>query len=348
MVTPIDRSRLGPWSESTVDALTRLDGAGLRLRRNQSLAPFTTYRVGGPAAGFLEVSSVAELEAVHEVVVATAIPVLPIGKGSNLLIADRGFDGLVLVLTSAFDEIAFDQAGFDEAGNGAVLVRLGAATLLPIAARATVRAGLTGFEWAVGVPGSVGGAVMMNAGGHGADMAASLRRVSVFDLGDGGPKEWTIDQLRLGYRTSALGPNALVLYAELALVEGDRAVSQATLAEIVRWRRQHQPGGSNAGSVFANPAHSDSPDGPDGPESRSAGELIDDAGLKGFRWGTAAVSTKHANFIQTDPDGAADDVYHLIRHVQAVVRARTGIDLQPENRLVGFLPDPTELDREPV
>ena len=164
----------------------------------------------------------------------------------------------------------------------------------------------------------------MNAGGHGSDVAASLVRCSVFNLRDGGPTEWVAADLRFGYRQSALGPDDLVLYVELGLEPSDRARSEALLTDIVRWRREHQPGGANAGSVFANP----------GPES--AGWLIDAAGLKGFRIGTAAVSTKHANFIQTDAGGAADDVFRVLRHVRQVVFERTGIALRPENRLVGF------------
>ncbi len=335
----------GRWSTGTKDALERLGQLGLAIRRDDSLAPFTTYRVGGPAAGVLSVTSVAELEAVRTIAADTDLAMLVVGNGSNLLVADRGFDGLALHLTDAFQEISFGETGFEETGSregavggetateGLVSVRLGATTLLPVAARATVRAGLGGFEWAVGVPGSVGGAVFMNAGGHGSDIAASLTRCSVFNLRTGGPTEWTASDLAFEYRHSALGPDDLVLYAELALERADRSASEAMLTEIVRWRREHQPGGSNAGSVFANP------------DGVSAGRLIDQAGLKGFRIGTASVSTKHANFIQADPDGAADDVHRVLRYVQRVVLERTGIALRTENRLIGF-DDDQPLDAE--
>ena len=331
-MTPSAPSR-ADWSAATVDALGRLEQSGLAIRRNESLAPFTTYRVGGPAAGFLSVASVTDLEMVRSVTSTSGIAVLVVGNGSNLLVADRGFDGLALHLSDAFDEIDIGERPGDA---GPVLVRLGAATLLPIAARATVRAGLQGFEWAVGVPGTVGGGVAMNAGGHGSDLAASVVRSSVFSLRDGGPRQWTAADLQFGYRRSALGPYDLVLYTELTLEPGDRARSEALLSDIVRWRREHQPGGANAGSVFANPDR-------DPAGTVSAGRLIDDVGLKGFRIGTAAVSTKHANFIQADAGGAADDVYRVLRHVQQVVLERTGVALRPENRLVGFddeLPGP--------
>jgi UDP-N-acetylmuramate dehydrogenase len=207
---------------------------------------------------------------------------------------------------------------------GATMVRAGGAALLPVVARRTAAAGLTGFEWAVGVPGSIGGAVRMNAGGHGSDMAASLVAVGAFDLARGRLERLDVDQLHLGYRCSAIEPEQIVVWADLGLEVGDADRAKAEISDIVLWRREHQPGGQNAGSVFANP------------EGDSAGRLIDSLGLKGLRIGSAAVSTKHANFIQADPNGSADDVAALIRELQLRVAAATGFELEPENRLVGF------------
>lgn len=282
----------------------------------ESLAPFCTYRVGGPAALFVEAATVADLQLVQRAVEATGCPTLVVGKGSNMLVSDAGFNGIAVHLGPGFETIEIDA--------GAATVRAGGAALLPVVARKSAAAGLTGFEWAVGVPGSIGGAVRMNAGGHGSDMAASLISVSVFDLRLGGPTDWSVDDLHLGYRRSAIGPNHLVLSAELALSPGDREASMGEISEIVRWRRENQPGGQNAGSVFANP------------DGDSAGRLIDSLGLKGFRVGTAEVSMKHANFIQADPGGSADDVHGLIRQIRLRVAAATGIELQVENRLIGF------------
>lgn len=318
--------------EMDADGRDRIEAAasvlGPLAERDVSLAPFCTYRVGGSAALFVEPRSVADLEVVRDAVAESGCATLVVGKGSNLLVADRGFDGVVVHLDggNGFDEIEIDLE------TDRPTVRAGAGAFLPIVARRTAAAGLTGFEWAVGVPGSIGGAVRMNAGGHGSDMAANLTRVSVFDLRHGGPQEWKADDLRLGYRRSAVEPNHLVLFAELALDHGDRETSEAEISEIVRWRRANQPGGQNAGSVFANP------------EGDSAGRLIDTCGLKGFRVGTAEVSTKHANFIQADPDGSADDVYRLIRQVRLRVAAATGVELHPENLLIGFdsTDDPTD------
>ncbi len=303
----------------TDDALAELGSLG---QSDVSLGPWCTYRVGGRAAVFVEATSVADLEAVHRAVTATGCPTLVVGRGSNLLVADAGFDGIVVHLGGAFDEITIEGER----------VIAGGAALLPVVARQSVKAGLTGFEWAVGVPGSVGGSVRMNAGGHGSDMAASLVRVSLFDFETGGPDDVPASDLGLGYRQSLVGPSQIVLFAELALRHGDQGEAEETLREIVRWRRANQPGGPNAGSVFANPP------------GDSAGRLIDAAGLKGHRIGTASVSTKHANFIQADPDGSADDVYALIRHIQARIADTVGLHLEPENRLIGFDGATTEDD----
>lgn len=302
---------------------TAAEVLGPLASRDVSLGPFCTYRVGGPAALFVEATSVADLDVVRDAVSASGCPTLVVGKGSNLLVADAGFAGIAITLGQDFEEVAID--------DGAASVSAGGAALLPVVARKTASAGLTGFEWAVGVPGSIGGAVRMNAGGHGSDMAASLTRVSVFDLAAGGPEEWSVGQLELAYRHSALGPTHVVLFAELQLAPGDAAAAKDEIGEIVRWRREHQPGGQNAGSVFTNPP------------GDSAGRLIDSLGLKGLRVGSAEVSAKHANFVQVDPGGSADDVHALIHRIRAEVVAATGIELLVENRLVGF--DEREAER---
>jgi UDP-N-acetylmuramate dehydrogenase len=297
---------------AVAEAARLLDGLA---RREVPLGPLTTYRVGGPAAVFVEASSVEDLWRVAEAVAATELPTLVVGKGSNLLVADAGFPGVAVVLGPAFAEIAIDGAR----------VEAGGAAALPVAARRTVRAGLTGFEWAVGVPGSIGGAVRMNAGGHGSDMAASLIEARVVDLthprNDG---VVPLVQLELGYRRSAVAPHHVVVAATLGLRPGDRAAGEREIAEIVAWRRANQPGGQNAGSVFTNPP------------GDSAGRLIDSAGCKGMRLGSAEVSPKHANFFQADAGGSADDVRALMETVRRRVRDHSGVDLHPETRLVGF------------
>ena len=298
---------------------------GDRARREVPLGPFTTYGVGGPAALLLEDCGPDELFLARRAVAATGgtLPVLVVGRGSNLLVADRGFPGLALTLGDFFGRIDTDERA----------VRAGGAVSLPVLARRTAAAGLRGLEWAVGVPGSVGGAVRMNAGGHGSDVKASLTSAWIWDLAaaaEGGAEEVPAGRLDLGYRRSAVGPLQVVVVAEFAVTPGDRAEAEAEIAAIVRWRREHQPGGSNAGSVFANPP------------GDSAGRLIDAAGLRGHRRGSAFVSPKHANFVQVDDGGSADDVRALIEEVRATVNQRFGVALELENRLVGFpFPSPS-------
>lgn len=287
---------------------------GDRVAADVPLGPRTTYRVGGAAAVVVTAISSGDLAAVRDAVVSSGVPVLMVGKGSNLLVADAGFPGLVLVLGEPFE-------GAQLRGTRALV---GGAAPLPVLARRTAAAGLTGFEWAVGVPGSVGGAVRMNAGGHGSDMAAVVARVRVLDTA-GGEDGWVPGTaLDFGYRHSSITPTQVVVEAELALADGDRARSEALVADIVRWRRANQPGGQNAGSVFTNPP------------GDSAGRLIDEAGLKGLRVGTAVVSDKHANFIIAEPGGRAGDVWSLMTEIGRRVLDAHGIQLEPETRLVGF------------
>ncbi len=301
--------------EATIeDTARRLGGLA---ERGAALGPLTTYRVGGPAAVLARVRDEDELRTVAEAVAATGVDVVVVGKGSNLLVADEGFAGLALVLGEGFDGVEIE---------GTDVVAFGAAAL-PVVARRTVGAGLTGFEWAVGVPGSIGGAVRMNAGGHGSDMAAVLARVRVVDLRSGEDGWVPADRLDLGYRRSSVASHQVVVAAGLRLTPGDVERGQAELAEIVAWRRANQPGGPNAGSEFTNPP------------GDSAGRLIDAAGGKGLRHGSAVVSTKHANFIQADDGGRASDVLALMGDLRELVRAHAGVDLVPETRLVGF-PDP--------
>jgi UDP-N-acetylmuramate dehydrogenase len=288
---------------------------GDHVRRDVALGPLTTYRVGGPAALLLEAHDEAELALAQRAVRASDIDVLVVGRGSNLLVSEAGFEGLAILLGEAFSGITFD----------ATEVTAGAVVSLPVLARRTAAAGLSGLEWAVGVPGSVGGAVRMNAGGHGSDIAATLWTARLLDLtADAPASEVSVGHLHLGYRHSAIRPSQVVTAATFRLCLGDRAAAEREIAEIVRWRRANQPGGANAGSVFANPA------------GHSAGRLIEDAGLKGFRVGSATVSPRHANFIQVDDRGSADDVRALMDLVAKAVLEHAGVQLRPEVCLVGF------------
>lgn len=301
-------------TQADLVAAALADVPGLDIERSVPVAQLCTYRVGGPVSVLARVSTAAALEVLVAATVEHSVPTLTIGKGSNLLVADAGFDGVGIVLDGEFVEASIDGT----------TVIAGAAASLPVVARATVNAGLTGFEWAVGVPGTIGGAVRMNAGGHGSDMAASLIDVTLVDLATGATSTVAVGELGLAYRSSLVESHQLVTTATLELEAASTNDGPDTLKEIVRWRREHQPGGANAGSVFTNPTDD------------SAGRLIDAAGLKGLRIGSAEVSPKHANFIQADPDGSADDVMRLMVEIVDRIESEEGVYLHAETRLVGF------------
>ena len=283
----------------------------------------TTYGVGGSASVLVALDSPDDVAVLGEALHGTGVSTIAVGRGSNLLVADSGFAGVAVVARGAFSEIVID---------GTTIVAGGAAKL-PVVARAAVNAGLRGFAWAVGVPGSIGGAIRMNAGGHGAEMADVVASADIVDLGnvdlgnvDLG-RRWPVEELEFGYRRSALRSSHLVLRATLELEPGDVIEGKAEMLEVVQWRRNNQPGGQNAGSVFANPP------------GESAGQLIDSAGLKGFRIGSAEVSSKHANFIQADPKGSADDVFALMKEIMRRVHEMHGVELHAETHVVGFEED---------
>jgi UDP-N-acetylmuramate dehydrogenase len=281
---------------------------------DQPLGGRTTYRSGGSAAILVEVNDEGALAVVAEAVRTSGLDVLVIGNGSNLLISDRGFPGIVVALGPAFDWIHVDAS----------TISAGGAVALPVLARRAGVAGRPSLAWAVGIPGSVGGAVAMNAGGHGSDTASALLECRVADLSTGEIAIRRGEELDFSYRHSALGPSDVVLEATFDAPPGDAAEASRSIEEIVRWRRVNQPGGRNAGSVFQNP------------DGDSAGRIIDELGLKGFRVGSASVSDKHANFIQLDAEGSSDDVAALIAELIAIVEDRQGIRLVPEVRQIGF------------
>ncbi|WP_419908840.1 UDP-N-acetylmuramate dehydrogenase [Candidatus Poriferisodalis sp.] len=312
------------WSDPEAVS-TAASVLGPRARIDAPLGALTTSRVGGPAAVAFEANSPADLQRVRTARKASGLGVMVIGRGSNLLVADRGFEGIALFLGEAHGEIEIDQTD--------ATVTAGASVALPVLARQCASAGIGGLEWAVGVPGSVGGAVRMNAGGHGSDMASCLLDAGIVDLNgwDAPPRivSHQVDSLALDYRRSGLTDSDVVLRARLQGQPTSPRVAMDRIAEIVRWRRENQPGGQNAGSVFMNPP------------SESAGAQIDQAGLRGLRIGSAEVSRVHANFIVSDPGGTAADVVALMEEIRRRVTEHSGVVLQPEVRMVGFEDSPT-------
>jgi UDP-N-acetylmuramate dehydrogenase len=303
---------------------TAIAALGDIAQRDVPLGPLTTYRVGGAAAVMVHPRSLDDLHRIAAVLAATELRPLVVGRGSNMLVADAGFPGMAIGLgqMATAHQIDGDQ------------VVASATTLLPRLARRIAAESLTGFEWAVGVPGSVGGAVRMNAGGHGSDIAACLIEAHLFDLRAARTRWMPASELGLRFRGSDIGAHQVVVSARIQLAAGDRAASEREIDEIVRWRRDNQPGGQNAGSVFVNPI----------PGELSAGEVIDRAGLRGLALGTAAVSSKHANFIQASDGGRAADVVALIELVRARVADHSGFVLRSEVRLVGFEDTGSERD----
>jgi UDP-N-acetylmuramate dehydrogenase len=312
-----------PASPEAIDHAFGLFNA--KAKRNVDLSQFTTYKVGGTAALHMTLTSLDDLYLVSTVLAEVELPILVIGRGSNLLISDSGFQGLALTIGGLADYV--DLPNRDEDPEVEPIALFGGSVALPVAARQSVARGLTGFEWGVGVPGSVGGAVRMNAGGHGSDMASSLTSVRMFHLRKGLEAHVNAVDLGLRFRGSALDDHHVVLSATVDLEwSKSQEASEAELQEVVRWRRENQPGGQNAGSVFVNPE----------PGKVSAGAVIDELGMRGLRVGSAQVSEKHANFIQADEHGSAHDVVALMAEIRRRVRDERGYLLRSEIRLVGF------------
>ncbi len=285
------------------------------IERDVPLGPFTTYKSGGPARYLAVCDDREALALISGTVAAEELPVLVVGRGSNLVVADRGFPGLVLRLGSGF-------TGIEVRGQA---VTAGGAASLARVARAAVEAGRAGLEFFVGVPGTVGGAVRQNAGCFGSETVDRLAGVTVVDLREGAITERAAGELDLSYRHSNLEPTEVVIAARFDTDAGEVEPGLAEMKRITRWRRDNQPGGtSNAGSVFKNP--------PGG----TAGKIIDDLGLKGLRIGDISISEKHANFFVAGADATSADIMALVQLVKDRVFEETGTILEPEIQFVGF------------
>ena len=288
------------------------------VERGHALARHTSFNIGGPAAWFCELARVEALERTVEEAARRQVPYLILGAGTNLLVADTGFDGLVLRVVNREHRVEGSRV---RAGAGLKMMRL---------ARLAADAGLVGFEFAIGVPGTVGGAVYQDAGCWGRELREVLVDVEGYVPGEGHAR-WRADELALGYRTSAFreGPlqGALITAATIELRRGDGAGAKREMARLTAERNRTQPiKTKNCGSVFKNPA------------GDSAGRLVEAAGLKGAWEGRAQISDLHANFIVNHGGAGAEDVRRLIERARAAVRERFGVELEPEVELVGFAP----------
>ena len=298
--------------------LARLDALaterGIALERDVALAPLTTLRVGGPADRFAAPETVDGLVELLQLAADASAPTFLLGKGSDLVVADAGIRGLVIRVRA--DAVHVDGT----------TVRAEAGASMTALAKRCAREGLAGFDWAISIPGTFGGAVWANAGAHDGDMAQVLATVDVFDPRDGRRRTLRPADCAFGYRDSRFkhGPE-VVLAGTIQLHEGDPATVTALIDEHQARRGATQPlADQNAGSVFRNPP------------GDHAGRLIEAAGLKGHRIGTAQVSTLHANFIVTDRgSGRAADVRALGDHVRREVAERFGVELRYEIEFVG-------------
>lgn len=285
-----------------------------RVALGEPLSLYTTWKIGGPADVWVEPKDVAALQRVLAIVRAHGVPWTVIGRGSNLLVRDGGIRGVVLKLDKGFDYAHFE-------GDR---VRAGAAFSVIRLAVLAGKEGLTGLEFAGGIPGSVGGAVYMNAGAHGSDISRVLKEATVL-FPDGTLRTLTNRELAFRYRTSRLQEEpGIVLEATFQLAPGDRKEIARVMAEYKDRRRRTQPLQQPcAGSVFRNPP------------GDHAGRLIEAAGLKGYRIGDAQISPIHANFIVNLGQASARDVLALIEHAQETVDKRFGVALEPEVLIIG-------------
>ena len=308
-----------------LDALARDLDARLKgdVALDVSLSRYTTYRLGGPARLFVEPADVDDvLELARQVAAADERPpVLPLGRGSNLVVADRGWPGVVVHLGASFSWIR-SQTG--PAPDDVTEFSAGAATSLPMLANWAARRGLSGLEFGVGVPGSVGGAVRMNAGAHGMDTSQAIVCATVLDLRAAEVVTRDAPGLGFSYRKSNLRDDDVVVDVRWRGKPADPAEVRARTEDFRRHRAKTQPPAvQNAGSVFKNPA------------GDAAGRLVEQAGLKGERVGGASVSSLHANFFIADPGASAQDVFDLVREVRRRVADEHGVELEPEIRFVG-------------
>jgi len=280
---------------------------------NEPMARHTTFKVGGPAALFVIVNSLQELRSTLLLSKKSGIPFLVVGRGSNLLVADSGFRGIVVRLGNYFSRINIDND----------YVQAGAAISLPTLIRETYKEGFKSLAFAVGIPGTLGGAIRMNAGAYGDCFGNYLRKVTLYTT-DAQFKSFGHSEIEFDYRSSSLKDKGVILEATLKLEKGDPKLIKLQMERYFKARKDSQPlNMANAGSIFKNPPN------------KFAGKIIEDAGCKGWQEGSAVVSKKHANFIVNLGGAKASDIYGLMQKVQDRVLEKKNILLEPEITKVG-------------
>ncbi len=294
---------------------------GDAFKLNQPLAKYTSARVGGSAELFLTVRSAEELQTAVELAYTLDVPYFLLGGGSNILVADGGIAGLTI--HNRAKSVTFRNTGVG------IRCRVESGTNLSMLTRNCIGKGFGGLEWAIGVPGTVGGAVVNNSGAHGADMSSNLITATIWEPGVG-PRIYELEELEYDYRNSVLKREhqageamRVVLSADLELKPEPVRLLQARADAFNAHRKESQPNGATMGSMFKNPEHF------------YAGYLIESAGMKGMRIGGVTVSEKHANFFICDDHATAEDIREMIAEVWHAVRNQFGVELEPEVELIG-------------
>lgn len=294
--------------------LCRILGSS-QVKTNELMSRHTTFRVGGPATLFVSPEDDQGLAETVKLCVREEIPYYILGNGSNILVSDRGYDGVIIEIGEPWKYVKIEGE----------TVTAGAGTSLGRLAREVMEASLSGFEFAAGIPGTLGGAVVMNAGAYGSEMKAVLIEAKVLSK-EGELKSLTLEELQLGYRTSCIpGCCYIVLEAKLGLEKGSRDLIFSRMEDLSGQRRAKQPlEYPSAGSTFKRPA------------GYFAGKLIDDAGLRGFCFGGAQISEKHCGFAINKDHATAADILGLCRAVQQKVRENSGVELEMEVKTLGI------------
>ena len=315
----VDNSTIEVFRRKLIDTgYEQLEGS---LRTDEIMKAHTSFRVGGPAQIYAEPRSTEEIAVLIAAAESAGMPYFLMGNGSNLVVSDEGIEGLVIRLGDAFSEIRSED---DPSDPGIVRIFASAGTLLIRLSSFAAKAGLTGLEFASGIPGSLGGAVFMNAGAYGHDMSEVVDKVT--SISPSGEKSvWSKEQLQLGYRKSRfMEEGGIVCEVELVLKKGDPEAIAASIREYTEKRTKSQPlQFPSAGSMFKRP------------EGHYTGALIEQAGLKGFSIGGAQVSEKHAGFVINKGEATAADIDALVRHIQKTIDEKYGVTLEREVRFVG-------------
>lgn len=289
------------------------------IRQSEDMKEHTTFRVGGAADFYINVRSVEDLKTGIACCRQYDMPVYVLGNGSNVLVSDQGIRGVVFQLDHDFSKVEIEQAE-----DGAIYVTAEAGAMLSKLGKLMLEKGLTGFEWAAGIPGTIGGAVYMNAGAYGGEMKDIVCSVTVLTK-DLEIETRELSQLCLSYRHSSLmDEEAYILSVTFALQRGEQREIAARMEELAGKRKQKQPlEYPSAGSTFKRP------------EGYFAGKLIEDAGLRGYRVGGAQISEKHCGFVINRDNATAQDIYQLTEDVKRIVKEQFGVEMEREIALLG-------------